>query len=134
MGIWARLSCGRGVLMCRSTQPTDYRSSKTPDESGNYSTLTQFSTCGISIALAIHSFDPRWSAGIWTFRILSTCRSAGSRKFTPTRVGCYLWKELFRRGIMGRYRGGVHYFSICPPTARALAPTPSTDTNPSESV
>ncbi len=46
----------------------------------------------------------RWSAGIWTHRILSTCRSAGSRKLTPTRVECYLLKELFRRGIMGCYQ------------------------------
>ena len=28
----------------------------------------------------------RWSAGIWTYRILSTCRSAGSRKLAPTRI------------------------------------------------
>ena len=46
----------------------------------------------------------RWSAGIWAHRILSTCRSAGSRNLTPTRVGCYLWIELFRRGIMGCYQ------------------------------
>ena len=29
---------------------------------------------GISIALAIHSFDLRWSAGVWTCRILSTLK------------------------------------------------------------
>ncbi len=46
----------------------------------------------------------RWSAGNWTYRILSTCRSAGSRNLTPTRVGCYLLKELFQRGIMGCYQ------------------------------
>ncbi len=45
-----------------------------------------------------------WSAGIWTHRILSTYRSAGSRNLTPTRVECYLWIELFRLGIMECYQ------------------------------
>ena len=29
----------------------------------------QFYTCGISIALVIHSFDPRWGFGIWGIHI-----------------------------------------------------------------
>ncbi len=45
LGLLAVSVSGRGYpvdgafLMCRSTQPTDYRSSKTPDESGNYSSV-----------------------------------------------------------------------------------------------
>ncbi len=44
-----------------------------------------------------------WSAEIWTYRILLTFRSSGSRKGTPTRK-CYLLNELFRQdnGVLSR--------------------------------
>ena len=38
-----------------------------------------------------------WGAEIWTYRILLTFRSSGSRKGTPTRKCCLL-NELFRQG------------------------------------
>ena len=38
-----------------------------------------------------------WSAEIWTYRILLTFRSSGSRKETLTRKCCLL-NELFRQG------------------------------------
>ena len=39
------------------------------------------STFIISIALTVHSLELRWSAGIWTYRIQSTHRSTGSKKW-----------------------------------------------------
>ena len=55
-------------------------------------------TVDIAQDLLSHSLSTRlilWSAEIWTYRILLTFRSSGSRKGTPTSKR-YLLKELFR--------------------------------------